>query len=346
MKNKPLQGLRAYAIALVVGEHTEFLMQGGLANDIFYCLSGFFAVNPFSTSDFQILSFKDALNFYKKKAMHILPPYILFLLLLKLLTGEAWYTWKAIFRALIFIECPAHLWFIQQIVFMYLLTPLIILVLQCINHVISINEYIVDVVVCLILSCLTKTYLTAKIFYLLGNGDHQALRIWQYLIGMAFGYIYKYIRQKEIKIIPSIAGGICWILLIFSVLSSNIFLARIDVIFSDYLIGYRMPVICTLLSGVFILMFALDQKSYIAKIFSSKYMVFLGNISFELYIVHWYLRGGRVVPHHFQKFLIVLGISSCVAYVWQKAIGELCDKGKIIIVKYAKMLNVRVNTRQ
>ena len=44
---KALDGLRFWAITLVVASHSGFLSQGGLGNNIFFVLSGFFAMNPF-----------------------------------------------------------------------------------------------------------------------------------------------------------------------------------------------------------------------------------------------------------------------------------------------------------
>ena len=39
-----LDGLRFLAITLIIASHCNFLNQGGLGNDIFFALSGFFAV--------------------------------------------------------------------------------------------------------------------------------------------------------------------------------------------------------------------------------------------------------------------------------------------------------------
>ena len=74
-KNYAIQGIRFWAIALIVASHCGFLAQGGLGNCIFFAMSGFFVCQPFTDGDFEYkyLSLKGILNYYYKRIIRIIP---------------------------------------------------------------------------------------------------------------------------------------------------------------------------------------------------------------------------------------------------------------------------------
>ena len=63
-KSNSIQGLRFWAIGLIVASHCGFLSQGGLGNCIFFAMSGFFACQPFADDDYEYGYFSPA-NFIK-----------------------------------------------------------------------------------------------------------------------------------------------------------------------------------------------------------------------------------------------------------------------------------------
>lgn len=332
-KNESLQGLRAYLAALVVATHCQFLKQGGVAVHFFFCLSGFLAVRPFSENDDYIKSIGDFGRYYLKKARAIIPAYWLVILLVKLLTDETWYTWKSLFRTMFFIECPGHFWYIQQTVFMYLVTPLLLLFLQGIGKLIK-NEkrYLVQAGILIIISILLYIFFTSDVFYLLGNDQHQRFRIWAYLMGMAFGLIYKYISQKSFRLNNGFASVCSIILLAFPVLSSGLFLGFINPDLATYQIGWNKPMLCTIVAGFLILILLLNQECIGAMLLSLKPLIKLGNVSYETYILHWFFVSGiSWSEHHYRNFLLVYIVTISVATALKKAIDYCRVKLNIFI---------------
>ena len=325
MKNNSIQGLRAYAAALVVASHTDFLNQGGLAVDFFFCLSGFLAVKPFSENDIRFHSWKDIRNYYFKKATAILPSYWIFLLILKLLTEEYWFTWESLVRTMLFIECPGHLWFIQQTAVMYLITPVLLLLLQAIKKLVKSNySNLIQAIVLVFLSVLCYFYLTSDRFYLLGNGIHMKFFIWAYLIGMAFGLGYKFLLFKNFQL-NSVFSSILGILfLVFPVFTSNLFLKFINPAYSEYYIGWALPWLCVILSGLFILILTLNENGLAARILKWKPFIALGSVSYETYILHWYfLSAMSMSVHHHRNFLLVYIVTICVSFGLRKLVDQL-----------------------
>lgn len=75
-RNTSLDGLRALAITLIVASHCNFLNQGGLGNAIFFCLSGFLAVSPFSQDGEERFSSLPKIGqYYWNRIMRIIPAF-------------------------------------------------------------------------------------------------------------------------------------------------------------------------------------------------------------------------------------------------------------------------------
>ena len=67
-KNNAIQGLRFWAISLIIASHCGILMQGGVGNVIFFAMSGFFVCRPYSADDYEYKYFKIngySQNFYQ-----------------------------------------------------------------------------------------------------------------------------------------------------------------------------------------------------------------------------------------------------------------------------------------
>ncbi len=325
MKNQ-IQGLRAFAAALVVASHNAFLSQGGVAVDFFFCLSGFLAMRPFSEEGLTFNSIKDILKYYIMKAKRIIPPYYLVLIIIKLLTEDRWFTYHGLVKALLFVDCPGHLWFVQQIVFMYLVTPLMIIATQLFVQIVEgSGKYIIQVMVLVLLTVLSMKFLTADIFYLYGNGSRMQFMAWQYMIGMIFGCIFRFMRSYKISVDTTAKNIIEGVLIAAPILSSNVILGKINPELTDYYIGWNRPLECTIIAGLLILTVSLDNnQSLFTNILCKKPLMFLGNLSYETYIIHWYFLGSLAVSiHHYKNFLIVYIVTICVSYGLNTVLKEL-----------------------
>ena len=83
-----IDGLRGIAALIVILSHTHILDQGGVANAVFFAITGFLFINPFRNDyERKFLSPKNILKFYYSRALRILPVYYTVLIGVVLITG-------------------------------------------------------------------------------------------------------------------------------------------------------------------------------------------------------------------------------------------------------------------
>lgn len=124
-----LDGLRAFAICLVVASHTQAFHltgQGGLAVAFFFVLSGYLLVLPWKKDgEERFCSLSGILFFYRKRFLRLIPAYYVVYLAAHWLTDST----ESIAKHLLFLNCSGHLWFLQQEILFYLLAPFFMLLL-------------------------------------------------------------------------------------------------------------------------------------------------------------------------------------------------------------------------
>lgn len=321
-----LYGLRTLAIALVVASHCSFLNQGGLMVCIMFCLSGFLAVRPFSETGFQIHSITDVPKYYIKKLINIFPSYCIILVGLKLLSDAKLYTWEELARLLVFADGPIHLWYLQQTMVMYLVTPLIILLFQIISKPVQgTKRFLLLTLLSVVLAFVARRYLENKIIFH-GNVD----RLWmlyQYVVGMSYGYLFMFFRESGIRqIILSKRIGKGMVNFLTLVLFSMIFISSEQVLtlfnpaFKGYYIGWAEPFKCSFFAGLLFFLITLDDNCWLSKLLKTPAMVTLGKASYETYIVHWYLLGAlKYSSNNIKHFILVYIGSVAIALLVHKA---------------------------
>ena len=332
LKNRSIQGLRAYLAALVVASHCDYLNQGGWSVNFFFCISGFFVINPFSKNDLSFHSLNDVWNYYLKKIKAIIPAYWIAIIGIKCLTDDAWFTWTALFKAMSFIDCPGHFWYIQQMALMYLITPLIVLLLQGIFYFIkSEQRYLFGAGALAVISFLCYKYLTENVFYLCGNGAHRKFDIWAYLIGVVFGLVCKYLLKKGYSLNTVLASIISGSIIVFPIVTSSTVLRYFNPEWNTYYIGWEKRGLCIFLAGILLLTLALNQENRIVKILSLNPVVKLGNISYETYIVHWYFVSALSWSSRcFKNFLMVYVVTICASLVLKRIVDYICNRSFIV----------------
>ena len=92
-----------------------------------FVLFTFTLLSGFSMAKYTFQSFKDVLNFYKKRFVRFYPLYLVAILCFY---GFGWYTWKGAAKcmsgtALFFNEAPLTLWYMCMLMFFYIITPLV-----------------------------------------------------------------------------------------------------------------------------------------------------------------------------------------------------------------------------
>ncbi|MDO4453901.1 MAG: acyltransferase [Eubacteriales bacterium] len=326
-----LDGVRAFAILLVVASHTSaFGMtgQGGLGVAIFFALSGFLFVIPgIPDGEERFCSVSSILFFYMKRALRLLPSYYIILLSVYWITDFS----QGLAGNLLFTNCQGHLWFLQQEVFFYLLAPFLMLILFFLKKICKFKNLHLFFLL-LAIAYLSQKYLTVDVFYLMGNGKEQNFRLGLFLIGMAFGYLYKSEKCSSIKtwLGKASADFICLFLVCCSIFSSAFFLSRFNPELSSYYVGWNKPLLCAFGTGIFLFLILANKDGILSRLFRLPLLVSIGKSSYGIYLIHYflipYINFSTPVKNFTAVFFVSLGIGM-ILYVWiEQPIQRLLKK--------------------
>lgn len=199
-----IDGLRALAVFLVVTSHTAAFGlqgQGGLGVDIFFVLSGFFCILPFLKDKKGYKDFKSVLKYFIKKIIRIIPLYYIVILSVFFIDGNTnnIKSVSDLIKNMLFIECDGHLWYLQQEMFFYLITPLLIRICCFVSSKFKIKDKYMFIIL-FISSILLNVFLTENVVHFYSNGQNQKIRIGIFLLGFAFGYLYNYLSNIKIEL--------------------------------------------------------------------------------------------------------------------------------------------------
>ncbi len=314
-----LDGLRAFAICLVVASHTlafHLTGQGGLAVAFFFVLSGYLLVLPWKKDgEERFCSLSGILYFYWKRFFRLIPVYYAVYLAAHWLTDST----ESLADHLLFLNCSGHLWFLQQEVLFYLLAPLFMLILALLKKKGKFPNLLLAVLL-FIAAHFAQKYLRTNVFYLMGNGKKQNFRLGIFLMGMAFGYVQKSGIFSFIKSIPGkIAADLVGIaLLAGSVFSSAYFLAKFNPELSAYYVGWSKPLWCAFGSGLLLLVLSLNKDGYLSRFFRLPFIVYIGQMSYVIYLVHFFIIPRVSLPSATKLFCAVFAASLGIAAVWNE----------------------------
>ncbi len=307
-KNNAIQGLRFWAITLIIFSHCGFLAQGGLGNNIFFAMSGFFVCQPFTNDDYEYKYFspKAFLVYYLKRIVRIFPVCWICMLFgtfgLTFFDFRDFTTDNSLLLNMFFIKSKNHLWFLQQEILFYFLAPFLILIIALIKKGLSrfkLSDVVSNAVIFVVLNiCVYITSITmpvSQMFRLYGNGSYNPFRLWLFLIGMSFAYVLKILKALQEKItekmasVLSIIGSIYVCLcLILSVVSSHQILSKFDASYTDYLVGWEHPILITYMASLVIVVLCLLSEGNIVKRFlGNPVFNMIGNVSFSMYLLHF-----------------------------------------------------------
>ncbi len=316
---KQLDGLRAFATCLVVASHTHAFKltgQGGLAVAFFFVLSGYLLVLPWQKDgEERFCSLSGILYFYWKRILRLIPVYYVVYLAVHWLTNSP----ESIIEHLLFINCSGHLWFLQQEVLFYILAPVLMLILAFLKKRVKLPNLLLAILL-FVAAQFAQKYLGANVFYLMGNGKRQNFRFGIFLMGMAFGYVQKSGLLSSIKSLPGkITADVASIaLLACSLFSSAYFLAKFNPNLSEYYVGWNHPLWCAFGSGSLLLILTLNNQGYISKLFRLPFIVYIGQMSYVIYLVHFFMIPYATFPSPKRTFCAVFAASLGLAAVWNE----------------------------
>ncbi len=318
-----LDGLRVYAITMVIACHVGLLAasSGGIGNKIFFSLSGFLGFYSLKS----IHSAKDIFVFYWKKIKRIIPAYYLLLIFASIafptmIVATDLQSASGLLPNMLFQNQYAHLWFLQQIMLMYLVSPIFYLIVVLIEKAVSNKTaaYLGCAVLFVVLAFLEKRYFTADILRLSGDESHSQFAVWMFMIGFSTALFYEALCSAGYD--SKIKKSKPWCVLCYLYEIVFFLLLFVSVIPSAY-VSYPVmvsvlegEVIRTLLSCLCILTFALTPHNWIKKVLDNALFRHISNSSFEIYIIHFFIMAcfGNLGPK--RQFIAVYVVSFCIAY--------------------------------
>ena len=306
-KNNALQGLRFWAITLIIASHCGFLGQGGLGNNIFFAMSGFFVCQPFSQGDYEYSYFspKEFGRYYTKRIVRILPACWLCMFFvtwgLSFFDFRDFSTDNSLLLNMFFIKSKNHLWFLQQEIVFYVVAPFLLLIIGLFKKLysrLSTSALQLNTAVFVFLNLMvfvSYKLLPVSGFTLYGNGSPAPFRLWLFLIGMACAYLLKMIKLMSPQLsaatmsLLSTVGSVYVVLcLALSILSSEQLLSRVDSKFTGYFIGWEHPLLITYMAAFAIIVLCLLSDTNIIKRFlGNRVFALVGNVSFSMYLLHF-----------------------------------------------------------
>ena len=357
-----LDGLRGLAILLVMGCHffiNEGIFRlGWIGVDLFFVLSGFLIASKFIRQPMSIGLVK---VFYRNRILRILPLYFAFIFFFIAL----WYLIPTGRRVLMYIPAVPFFWlrhfFLLQN-WMYVASPTNGQLYNPLMHLWSIaveEQFYIFFPLIILLMCKLKRKImmliglifliaflrSTDLFYFgLLNDDHSIVnnlrygcntiyRLDTFLAGILLAYLVR--DFFDYKYLDKIFSGLFFVCLagyLFMVIYENNLLSDNPLIISA---GY------TLIAGLFmaLLYFVIRQRyRLVNRIFSSRFLVFSGKISYGLYIFHlpfdfyknsllnssfkFMLSWGneKLIRLFFSCFLIgVVYLVSWVSYTWYES---------------------------
>ena len=292
--------LRAFAIICVIACHTGIFntTAGGVGNKIFFVMAGFLSAMSLSKKDKKPFSFKDTGRYYKKKILRIIPSYetvlaAAFFLVPGFFVFKDLQADNNIILNMFFLKGYGHLWFMQQMILMYLLAPFI--VFFCDRLLIwlsgktgfSIASVTVSALLFLLAIC-EKYFLTEDIFALSGAGSHRQFQLWMFLAGMSAFYLAGGLKERIVihPVIPDILLLLVLLLLTLSAVIPD------GSRYIKFISLFQGEWIRTVFAALLMLMFSIGGDKgtgFIKKLTDLRPVKLISAMSYDMYLIHFFL---------------------------------------------------------
>ena len=308
-----LDGLRGFAIILVVMSHCSILNQGGVANAMFFVLSGFLLINPFKDGyEQRFLSVKGILRYYRGRVFRILPAYYLVILFIFAQTGFSKIAKADFIKLLYFGEAYRHLWYLYAVVRDMLIIPVVFVILLFAAKKI---KFLNNDLVCALIMFLLAGVVRRLLFHV----DWYDIRFYQFLLGICAAYLFRFIRThvkvKEVFQKLKIAGEIMILaILCFIVVSSNVIWGSWFPEKSEFYIGWEYTFTVASNMSILVLLVSLYPDGLFGKLLSTKVMLFIGKLSLPIYLLNNFVLDQIQLDSRFFRFATVFSL--CLVLAW------------------------------
>lgn len=130
--------------------------------------------------------------------------------------------------------------------------------------------------------------------------------------------------SKIAKIIAGIIADIVEIglILTMTLFTAHEFFIRVSDKYVNYIFGWSQQDLCAILGALLILAVVMNRHGKVCYfLFGNRFMAFLGEISLEIYLIHYYLLGYFPIEAT-RKFVIITLLSIVASYLFHKYIGD------------------------
>lgn len=318
---KTLIGLRSILILFIFCTHFRFIIDDseigrsffeilflGRYGILFFILLSGFCIALGYTHIFSKISKENLINFFKRRLIKIYPLYMLIglisLIFLKIpqhgtdLLNYYVYCYIPMIQSWNIVKIYGDVfsvsWFISTIFFCYLLTPLILFLL---NKIKPVKFHILFCIInYLILLVYSLNLIANNDTNNLGLYTSPYIRLFEYMIGLDIGLIYTKIMKNKMNFnISYTLKSIIDILFVF------LFLFCIYGLPNDLLTRHAlaMPLFCC-----FMIYLCYEKRSILYDLLSSNYFIFIGSISYEFYLIHYLLF--EILQPYYQNYIYTI----------------------------------------
>jgi peptidoglycan/LPS O-acetylase OafA/YrhL len=277
-----LDGLRGFALLLVVADHTwgHFTGHGATGVWIFMTLSGFLIAKPFIQQGERAVSLDFLQHFFIRRLRRILPVYYTYITVVYVLSRR----FDEALLHFFFLKGSGHLWVLPQEMLFYLLTPPLMLV----NFLLFRRQPILMLAFLGLLIFWANRFLTLDLLALYGmHNIPLRLYVGVFLAGVFAAWLYYGIWEKrdtpalKQAIQPWAALGAGLVLVFFLACSHERFWGGQRILSQVYFPWFSAAAALLLLT----LLWAQENR-LIQGVFASLPLRALGLVSFSLYIFH------------------------------------------------------------
>lgn len=347
---KTLNGIRALLFLFIFGAHFKYVIAyselgaklfnffnlARFAILAFVLLSGFCIALGY-TDKFNALSKENFIVFIKKRFLKLYPLYFISglvgLLFIYLPMGIKWlylfiFVYVPMLTIWLGIDAGGNIngWFIDSIFFCYLLTPnLLFWFNKKRNLKFHIKFCIINYLILAIFSIILVLLRDPNNEYLY---RFPVIRAFEFAIALDIGFIFTKLKHKiQLKnpnnYLHNNITDIVFILLfllIMYILPNNLLSRHV----------FGIPLILA-----FIVYMSIEKRSFLQDIFNSKFLNFLGNLSFECYLIHYlvieFLKPYVVTTFYtgvslVMLYLKLLCLTICFAYLYKKVETSIKNK--------------------
>ena len=320
-------GLRAYAMLLIIASHTEafHFSVGGIIVALFLVLSGFFAARPGEQRFFELEYLRPVnwLRYYALKIVRMIPVYWLVLLVVyaaDLFKGVS-ATPSVLLENMFLINANGHLWYVQNQMVIYLFVPALLLLSCAIRKPLKEKGNVIGGILLVAAGVGLQFWLRlSKPILLMGNGKGQYLRLGLFVIGLGFGTLMKAAGSRRITrpAAKAAADILILLLLVSCAFAAPEYLKLIGMKLKTGL-GWKYPEWCGLGLGLLVVLLYLNSEGLMARLLSIRPLRIIGEASFSMYLVQsFYIRALKALPSKEIKWMLVCLTAAGVAVMsWQ-----------------------------